>query len=513
MRRRNRELTHQPVVYKFRAYLNHNIPHMLPNAVYQFAKRQQETWNALATEQERRWKEWQRCHPSKMVDGKPIFEKAPKERWAEWEAWMRQKVQDSALGWEAEGDIIDRFSSALRRLGSQGGAPKLQKGLRSFSIPHRYTGGGVRLEKLGSMRAERFRVDFPSVSAYWKNDRDSRRARVGKAQFMVGESMVRMVVVMHRQIPSEAIIKGVRLNGWKQSPTLDWETSIAITAEIPLVQPTMGNRAVGIDVGWRLEDDKLRVAVAYDGTRHDELFVFPEFTDKSLGDVSLDRQRSCQHLCDAALERCKGELKALGIVVSTQGRNGFLMRMLGDVNTPADALPILERWRRDNDSLRRKILLLGNAIAGRRDHRYREWAADIADKYDIIRVEALNLPQMYSLKASREAKEDGDYALWMSRERRKLASVGLLISAIENAAKMRGKAFEKVEAAWTTRTCSLCGGDFGAEGGKRDGRCNCCGRVTDQDWNAAENIFANVQPSEAGRGGGQNPAKPEPVST
>jgi hypothetical protein len=512
MRKRNRELSHQPVVYKFRAYLNSEFPHTLPKLVYQFVKRQQETWNALAAEQDQRWKQWQRGHPPTTVDGKPIFEKPPKEWWAEWEAWMRQRVHDSALGWEAEADIIDRFSSTLRRLGRHGGAPKLQKSLRSFSIPHRYTGGGVPLERLRGMRTERFHVDFPSVSAYWKSDRDSRRARVGKARLMVGESIVKMVVVLHRQIPSEAIIKGVRLNGWKQSPALDWETYIAITAEIPLVQPTMGSRVVGIDVGWRKEDGKLRVAVAYDGTRHDELFVFPEFTDKSLGEVSLDRQRSCQQLCDAALERCKEELKAFGIAVPPRARNRFLVRVLGDVNTPAGALPILERWRRNNDSLHRKILLLANAMAGRRDHRYREWAADIADTYDIIRVEALNLPQIYGLEASKKAKEEGDYALWMSRERRKLASVGLLISAIENAARMRGKRFEKVEAAWTTRTCSCCGGNFALEGAERDGRCNCCGRVADQDWNAAENIFANVQTPQAGEVWRPNPAKPKPVS-
>ncbi|MGA7912233.1 MAG: hypothetical protein WCC30_11900, partial [Candidatus Dormiibacterota bacterium] len=442
MRKRKREGTHQPVVYKFRAYLKDGKLGMLPDVVYHFSKRQQEVWNALATEQDRRWKEWQKDHPPVPgSDGKPKFEKPGREWWTEWESWMRRRVHEAALGWEAEGDIMDRFSSALRRLGKQGGAPKLQKGLRSFSIPHRYTGGGVPLEKLGSTLAERFRVNFPSVSAYWKNDRDSRRARVAEAQFMVGESTVKMSLVMHREIPPDAIIKGVRLIGWKQSPTLDWEIYVAITAEIPLAPPATGNKIVGIDVGWRTLHGKLRTAVCYDGTKHSELFVFLEFRDNSLGDVSLDRQRSCQLLCDAALEQCKTKLKALGITVPAQARNGFLMRMLRDVNTPANTLPILELWKRDNDSLRRKIVLLGNAMTGRRDHRCREWAADIADRYDVIRVEALDLPEMYSLEANKEAKDQGDYALWISRERRKLASVGLLISVIENAARMRGKAF------------------------------------------------------------------------
>lgn len=511
MRKRKRELTHQPIVYKFRAYLS-SKPGLLPDTVYEFAKAQQETWNVLVVEQDRRWTEWQTAHPPRTVDGTSVFAKPPKEWWAEWDSWMRTRVHESALGWEAEGDMIDRFSAVLRRLGKYGGAPKVQKGLRSFSIPHRYTSGGVPLEKVGSKRAERFRVNFPSSSAYRKNDRDSRRARVVKAQFMVGESTVKMSLVMHREMPPDAIIKGVRLIGWKQSPTLDWAIHVAITAEIRLAQPATGQRIVGIDVGWRMKNGKLRVAVSYDGTEHSELLVCPEFRDKSLGDVSLDRQRSCQQLCDAAIERCKAKLKALGITIPPEARNGFLMRMLRDPNTASDALPTLECWRRDNDALRRKIVLLGNAMTGRRNHRCREWAADIADKYDVIRVETLDLHGMYSLEASTEAKDRGDYGLWISRERRKLASVGLLISAIENAARMRGKSFEKVGAAGSTILCSKCFGDFKVEGGKLEGKCNCCGRIVDQDWNAAENIFANVPPSAPGGRVSQNAIEPEPAS-
>lgn len=59
MRKRKREPTHQLVVYKFRCYLRNGeasqTGHMLPNAIYRFAGRQQETWNVLAAERERSW--------------------------------------------------------------------------------------------------------------------------------------------------------------------------------------------------------------------------------------------------------------------------------------------------------------------------------------------------------------------------------------------------------------------------------------------------------------------------
>jgi transposase len=494
MRKRKRELTHQPVVYKYRAYLNATRGR-LPDAVYSFAKRHQETWNALAVEQDRRWKEWQITNPPTTIDGKIVFKKPPKEWWSEWDGWMRQRVEQAHLGWEAAGDIVDRFSNVLRKTTQGHGAPRIQKGLTSFSIPHRYTGGGVLPESLGSIRAKRFRVNFPPSSTYWTNHRHRRRARVAKAQFLVGETSINMNLVVHREIPGDAIIKSVRLVGCKQSPTVEWQIHIAITAEIPRVQPATINKVVGIDVGWRTKDGKLRVAVGYDGTKHFELCISPEFMHNSLGCVSIDRQRCCQQLCDAAVEQCKAKLIAVGVIVPPQARSGFLMRMLKDANVPADIVQLLQAWKRENDTLRRKAILLSNAMIGRRNHRYREWAAELAAKYDLVRVEALNLPQMYSLGTTKQAQQAGQYALWMSREWRNLASVGVLISAIENAARMRGKGFERVESAGSTILCSKCFGAFEVEGNKLEGKCARCGRIVDQDWNAAENIFANIPAS------------------
>ena len=499
MRKRLRESTHQIIVYKFRCYLrdeNAATGH-LPDAIYEFVKRQQDVWNAFATEQERRWNEWKSTHPQASGPNAPAFQKPSREWWAGWEAWMRHRLSEAHLGWEAESDIIERFSATLRRMSKNGGSPRIQHRLRSFSIPHRYTGGGIRIDKLSGKRAERLRINFPSSTVYLKNDRESRRNRVVNASFRVGEANVGMRLVLHREIPPDAIIKCVRLIGRKQSPTMNWETYLAITVEIPFVQPTTKPtlNIIGIDVGWRLVGDQVRVAVAYDGRRHHELLLPLTFTQRRLGAVSFDRRRLCQQLCDAALERCKVELKTLGLAVPVQARNGFLMQMLRDEHTASEARPILERWKRDNDALRRKVLMLENAMTRRRDHIYREWSAEIASTNDIIRVEDLNLPEMYDFLASEEPKA-AVYALWMSRERRKLASVGLLISMVSNAARMRGKTFEKSAAAWTTRTCSRCGGYFEVEGPKLVGKCQSCGRVADQDWNAAENIFANLPPSQ-----------------
>src|SRR5690348_13444524 len=103
MRERKRKDTHQMKVYKFRAFLkNDNLPGMLPTAIYQFAKRQQELWNTLATEQERRWAEWKNANPPTLVNDKPQFKKPDKQWWNDFQMWMRYKVAESNLGWEAE---------------------------------------------------------------------------------------------------------------------------------------------------------------------------------------------------------------------------------------------------------------------------------------------------------------------------------------------------------------------------------------------------------------------------
>jgi len=224
----------------------------------------------------------------------PNLEKPSREWWRTWEDWMRQRVSDSDLGWEAEADLVERFSAALLRLKQNGGLPKVQYGLRSFSIPHRYTRGGILPERLSSERAERLHLDLPPSTVYLKNDRASRRRRVVDASFLVGKTKVKLTVVMHRELPSKAIVKGVRLVGRRQSPTMDWETYLAITAEIPFVPPKIpeAGSVIGIDVGWRALKDRIRVAVAYDGLRHHELFMPLSLLHKRLGEVSLRRQRS-----------------------------------------------------------------------------------------------------------------------------------------------------------------------------------------------------------------------------
>jgi len=171
--------------------------------------------------------------------------------------------------------------------------------------------------------------------------------------------------------------------------------------------------------------------------------------------------------------------------------------MIRDQKINANTRTILERWKRDNDALRRKTLMLNNAMTRRRSHIYRQWASEIVSRYDVIRVEDLDLSKMYRLPAANEAKAAGGYELWSARENRRVASVGLLLSIINNAARLRGKRVEKIEAVWTTRTCARCGGYFDVERGNLEGGCHNCGRVVDQDWNAAENIFASLPPREA----------------
>lgn len=493
MRKRTRENTHQVRVYKFRAFVKPDQidrPGILPGAVYAFAKRQQELWNALATEQERRWTEWKAANPAVDVACRSKFKKPGKEWWAEWEAWMRQRAAASDLGWETEEDIIDRFSATLRRLAKGGGSPKVRHRLNSFSIPHRYSGGGVSLTKLESDRAERFRLKFPPSAVYRNNDRESRRSRVTNALFGIEKEQISLSLVLHREIPADAIVKNVRLCGWKQSPVVNWLCHVAITVEVPTeaeFSPT--GRQVGIDVGWRkLDEERMRVAVAYDGRRHTDLILPLKFDKNGIGEVSLERKRGCQQLKDQmVLERCKKELGSLGLFVPTQARNGYLIRLLRDPSIPPVALAVLERWKRDNDTLQRKILLLENCMAGRREHLYREFAAKLAQKYDLIRVEDLDMKEISELESNKEAKLVGEYALWNSRERRKYAACSTLIAAIKNAA---GNRFEKMEAAYTTKICSRCGGDFRTGHDKLEGSCLRCGRVIDQDWNAAENIYA-----------------------
>jgi hypothetical protein len=488
--------------YKYHCWLKSQVDALLPVPIYNATKRQQALWNQLVTEQDRRYQAWREAHPATASEAEPAKTANPdKAFWADFDEWARQAVADSGLNWEMGPEILDRYYSACKRLRSGGGAPRTQCRLDHFSLSHRYTGGGLPVERLSGERQRRFRILFPDSAAYTDNCRQNRRERLASAWFEIDDEIIGLNVILHRAIPASAIVKRVALAGWKQSPAAHWQLSLLFSVEEPLAPEHHSPNTVGVEVGWRkINEDRLRVCVIWDGSLHEEVALPLRYYSKDLGEVSLDRKREIQTMRDRLLDQCKSHVRKCLAPLPPgfdQMRNSGLIRLLHeltDTGRSPESLEHLVRWRRDHDQLTRKILLIENRLIGRRRHIYGEFAARLVRRFGIIHTEKLNLKSL-AKKPQGAAPGSNQYALEAAAERRRYAACGELLAAIRNAASRTGRIMKEIPAAHTTSTCAKCGKGFEA-GVALEGRCQ-SGHISDQDWNAAENIYANRPGSDA----------------
>jgi putative transposase len=172
----------------------------------------------------------------------------------------------------------------------------------------------------------------------------------------------------------------------------------------------------------------------------------------------------------------------------------------------------LARARRGSNR-RGKVKTTMARLKARETSRRKDWAektsTDIARRFDVIRVEDLNIRAMTrSVKGTAESPgRNVAQKAGLNREIRK-SGWGLLVRRLEDKAPAR---IEKVPAAYTSHCCSACG-HVARENRESQAvfRCTACGFACNADVNAARNIAAGhaVKAREGDRTAG--PANREP---
>jgi len=507
-RERKRKETHDVRPRKYRAWFAEGDETRLPEPVYSLARRMQDCWTDIALHSQQAYDEWRKAHPAPAppagLEGEALqkwrkenWPKPPKPFYAGNQTWAENRVGQANLPDELGQTILDRLSVTFKNMGRGGGPPKPRRRLDKFAFHHRYTSGGLPVHRLGGERGERFRILLPPPQAYQpqrgiKNPHELRRQRACPAWFRVDGVPVRLNVMMHRPLPEgDAYVKRVALVGKKSSAAMPWEVHVVLTLEVPFekeAQAPAGTQC-GVDVGWRkLDDDRMRIAVLYNGQPTPEELIMPlRIFDRKLGEVSLERLANLKRCRDGLLERTKPAVAAmLGPLPAgwAQMRNGGLIRLMRDEGTPAEAVVVLEAWKQDNDRYLRTERMVEGHLRRHYEWRCRNWAKDVAARHRTVRIEKLNLREMWEMERVKK-----NPALRASAERRKLAACGSLLAMIKHAvSKARGELAE-VKAARTTHTCSVCGAHFEVGPGIM-GRCG-RGHEMDQDWNAARNICAS----------------------
>ncbi|TDD62522.1 transposase [Kribbella antibiotica] len=191
-----------------------------------------------------------------------------------------------------------------------------------------------------------------------------------------------------------------------------------------------------------------------------------------------------------------------GITVSAALSTGELLSCPGLSKTELKRLKHLQRRLprcRRGSGRRQRVKTAIAKLYGRAGDRRKDWvektSTDLARRFDIIRVEDLRIAQMTKRPRPKpDPERPGEYLPNRSRakaglNRGILANCwGQLVARLEHKAPGR---VEKVKAAYTSQTCSVCG-HCAPENRESQAvfRCAACGHRSNADVNAATNIAA-----------------------
>jgi putative transposase len=172
----------------------------------------------------------------------------------------------------------------------------------------------------------------------------------------------------------------------------------------------------------------------------------------------------------------------------------------------------LARGKRGSTRRARAKLAIAKLKACQADMR-KDWAektsTDLARRFDLIRVENLNIKNMTQSAKGTSAKPGRNVAQKTGLNRSILASSwGLLVRRLQDKAPGR---VEKISPAYTSQRCSACG-HIAAESRKSQAlfACVACGYTCNADVNAARNIAAGYAVTARGGNRAAGPVNREP---
>ncbi|HZS03789.1 MAG TPA: hypothetical protein VFD58_02860 [Blastocatellia bacterium] len=247
---------------------------------------------------------------------------------------------------------------------------------------------------------------------------------------------------------------------------------------------TETGRAAGLDLGWRVREDGLRVGYLTDdsGHRYELLLPFVFGNSNARRRERYERERGftpwdttdwralaeLQAAEDALIEDCKARLALVeeadrvGWPEATRRRFTILQKVrsaglrrafreLSEAGVTGDTVQILTEWQGKADVMRKRIRVAQLKSADKRRDSYRKLADWLSRNFDQLVWEG-----DFNLKGLAEAP-GGDYARKNSRRYRFVASLHTLRLYIEQSFAKRGRALVNCGAAYSSRVCPQCG--------------------------------------------------------
>ena len=133
-----------------------------------------------------------------------------------------------------------------------------------------------------------------------------------------------------------------------------------------------------------------------------------------------------------------------------------------------------QRGSKNREKARLALARQHSKVARQRQDQARKFAARLTSENQAVALEALSLRGLARTKLSKSFADAG---------------LGQLAACVEQAAQKRGSRFQRVNPAYTSQACAVCGTIDGRKDlSVREWQCE-CGALLDRDYNAAVNIL------------------------
>lgn len=453
------------------------------------------------------------------------------------EAIALAKAQ-SGLWWPHAGAVYDRYFVASPRAKKEGTMLQFHpfQGTGTFCFPlsvadtyRNKTIGQIANGDIAQMinisPLPNLKIDHLSAKSQKSRARHLLTLTVDRNRETGESKSVTWPIIFHRDIPDDSIIQKVSVHRKRSGNKFFWEAVFECRDQTP-VKPLGDHPSTaqcGIDPGWRLEEDgSLRVATVC--SKNNDRYYCSALQLPSDLMSALERVKHVSSALDKeandawtdlyplikdsegddplSLLKQRAVFNARRSTEKERERNapGRMMKaMHRHYRNNPDALAsdptqfsILDAWinktakrTQENQNTRRRALR-------RRQHIYRNFAADLARQYLLIKIEDTPLAQMALNK--KEMNSDGNALHKAARNQRQTAAISELFLCIENAARKSGSIIEWVLPDKTSDTCSVCGTDnFEESQNELIWTCKSCSSVHHRDENAARNIY-NAEP-------------------
>jgi transposase len=371
--------------------------------------------------------------------------------------------------------------------------------------------GNVGVQLQGGLPAEtifgqdtQIRVAQVPEAAWYSTSRGERRRLSRTTLFMrIGSIKGKPVwaewpMVMHRPLPENSVIKMATVSLRAVGPQEEW--SVHINLDTTNVRPaeSKAEGALAIDIGWRMIGNEIRVA-----TWHDSFGKTGEFRLSQTLLDSLHKDEDLRSIRDKNFNVVRETLiqwkkvsavpEWLGKTTSTLSQWRSIARLSAVVlkwkkarfENDQEIFDTLEKWRYNDYHLWKWEANQRSQSHRQRRDVYRNFAASLANTYETVILEKLDLKQFAVRKPVDEPAENET-----ARSNRHLVSISDLRGAIENAYTGKSRKVDLEDPTDTTTTCFECKKiNALVDPDVIMHTCEFCFAVWDRDENAAKNLL------------------------